>query len=192
MPDLFKVCEVYPEKKDPPEKKSLPTKQFFEELERRLDILGQTPWMLQGLAIRLLGKQAQDIMEKAKESPEYSEHAKYADSIDVYNEEEDGGFHIGPDSKVEKDALAAEMGTSQADHQAMWRISETESSKESLEHIIEFFELLAERAEEGKAFTADTIDEVIEEVEVADGVMPEYKEIVEDYNKRSKDGEVTD
>lgn len=189
--ELFKESKDKPEEgKVPQNLKKLSTGEFFDEIERRLDILAQSKWIFQGLGLRLLGKTATEVIEKINNDSQYDKHKKYVESIDVYKDEVEGGFHIGVDAKVEKDALIAEMGTSLTPKQELWRPISLKVEEESRQLIKDFFELLAKKLENGEPFKREEIDEIIEKPEMGEGVFPEYRKLVEEYNKLSDKEEV--
>lgn len=173
-----------PSKPEPPKNlRSLSTEDFFDEIIRRVNIVGQAESIVEGAALRLVTRQVLEVRRAAMEDPAFSQHRKYVDGIDVFISEE--GYRGGVLEEFEVPALAAELGTTQTPMQPIWRRSARETVSEADRLLKDLVEALARKAESGEAFTEEDLDEVIPMPEIPkDADMPELEDAVDEWDAR--------
>jgi hypothetical protein len=133
----------------------------LEELRRRIMILGQAPYLFNGLALRVAADGAVTIHEEATTNPRFSNHVAYAAQIDVF--ETDDGIHVSVDESFETPALRAELGTRTMRLQALWGPRYRRDVALADRFGEELAEIIARKAETGHALENDDLDPVLQD-----------------------------
>jgi hypothetical protein len=169
-----------------PDGRSPPGIEFFDtfpealdELLRRINVLGQAPYLYGGLAIRMAADGAIFLAEEASTNPRFSNHAAYKAQIDVFDTGD--GIHVSVREESETPALRAELGTSSVRLQPLWgpRYRRDVALADRLGE--ELAEAIARKAETGHGLEDADLDPVIEDrALLAPAAMTALKDIADE------------
>lgn len=180
------ISPIRPSSRKLPREKLFATSDaFFDELERRISILGQAAYMFEGLGIRLLGNHVAELQEEVLENPAYNAHRSYLGAVDIFSDKPTE-LQAGVNEGAARAAMAAELGTSQTPLQPLWRPMARELEADKNKKSDKLASLIAEKVEKGIALE----DEMLDRIEKPDDVeklaqkMPELKKILDQRKTR--------
>lgn len=158
---------------------------FFEELKRRVSLLAQAPYMVEGYILRLANNGAVGVFDSAREDEAYSMHSHYLDGLDVYDDEMDDGVQLGVAPGYENKVLAAEFGTSRTPIQPLWRELNGALGPNADRLSKELAEVVAERVAKGEGLEEEDLDEILPLEDLPeDAVMDSLRRIRDEWRAR--------
>lgn len=135
------------------------SKEAFDELWRRISVLGQTGYLYEGLAIRMSANSALTIQETAQTDPRFKNHKGYAGKIDVFDVPD--GFHVSVDDSVEIAALRAELGSRTTRLQPLWGPAGRQAERDAINLGEKLAEFVSKQAEKGIALSDKDLDALV-------------------------------
>lgn len=149
-----------PSTRKPPNVEIFPTsREALDELLRRIMVLGQAPYLYEGLAIRMAADSAIMIQNTALNDPRFKNHEVYGTKIDVF--ETDEGLHVSVDQMMETSALRAELGSQTVKLQPLWGPRMRQDIQSASRMGISLAEAIADKAASGHGLEDDDLELLI-------------------------------